>query len=357
MEQTDKISASQLFLLLLLSHGFSLACRSPMGEGGRMTLFAILLSGLLQAAVLLAGLYFCRRKTGLSPFSAQGSGLYRVQNLFYWGCCVTAAVCTMVDFISFMTTVVYDDREGWLVAVTFAIAGALSACQGLEGMARGGGILAVLLGFGFAIIALGLWREYDWRNLSAGILPLGDTLGGACYDAAQNCELFALLLLLPHLRKAPRSVSCAGWVGCLTLAAMALRLMTVLTLGSYGGMKPFPVFTAMTSLGFRSFHRLDPVLLAVWVMLGLARLAVFLSLSASLSAGVFFRPWGKGWVWGNAALSAAGALALWTGPESWGEHFYRLPVVGAVTLLGVLLLPMAGWLPDRRNGEEGKEKR
>lgn len=354
MEETEKISASQLFLLLLLSHGFSLVCRSPMGEGGRMPLFAILLSGAIQAALLLAGLWLCRRRTGVSPLLAPGSGFYRVQSFLYWGCCVTAAVCTMVDFISFMTAVVYDDREGWMVAVTFAIAGALSASQGLEGLARGGGILAVLLGAGCVIIALGLWREYDWRNLSAGLLPLGDALGIACRDAAQNGELFALLLLLPHLRKTPRSASCAGWVAFLALAAMALRLMTVLTLGSYGGMKPFPVFTAMTSLGFRSFHRLDSVFLAVWVTLGLARLAVFLSLSASLSAGMFFRPWGTGWVWGSAALGLAGALALWSGPESWAENFYRWPVAGTVTLLGVLLLPAAGWLLDHRSGEGKK---
>lgn len=351
MEETGKISASQLFLLLLLSHSFSLASRSPMGEGGRLTLPAALLSGLTQAALLLAGLYLCRRKTGASPFPALGTGFYRVQNLLYWGCCMTAAVCTVVDFVSFMTAVVYDYREGWMVAVTFGLAGALAACQGLEGLARGGGVLAVLLGLGFVAVALGLWREYDWLNLSAARLSLGDTMGMACYDAAQNSELFALLLLLPCLRKAPRSVSCAGWVGCLTFIAAALRLMTVLTLGSYGGMKPFPVFTAMTSMGFWSFHRLDSVLLAVWVTLGLMRLAVFLSLAARCFSGVFFRPMGKGWVWGSAALAAAGALALWSGPESWSEHFYRWPVTGAVTLLGVLFLPLAGKLADGK-GEQ-----
>lgn len=353
MEEKDKISASQLFLLLLLSRGFSLVVRSTGGEGERAALLTTLLSGLIQAAVLLVGLFFCRRRTGISPFLAPGSGFYRVQNLLYWGCCTAAAVWTVVDFVSFMTTVVYDYREGWLVAVTFAAAGALAACQGLEGLARGGGILAVLLGLGCVVIALGLWREYDWRNLAAFRLSFGETLGGACYDAVMNGELFALLLLLPSLRKEPGMASCAGWVGCLTLAAAAVRLMTALTLGSYGGIKPFPVFTAMTSMGFWSFHRLDSVVLAVWVTLGLVKLAVFLSLAARCSAGVFFRPWGTGWVWGNAALAAAGTLALWSGPESWGTGAYRWPVTGAVTLLGVLLLPLAGWLWDRG----GKPKR
>lgn len=354
MEKTDKISLSQLFLLLLLSHGFSLAFRGPAAEEGT-TLLTILLSGLLQAALLAAGLFFCRRKTGVSPFLAPGSGFYRLQNLLYWGCCMTAAVCTVVDFVSFMTTVVYDYREGWLIAVTFTAAAALAVCQGLEGLARGGGILAVLLGLGCVLIALGLWREYDWRNLSGGFLSLEETLGGAFRSAAMSVELFALLLLLPYLRKTPGTASCAGWVGCLTLSALAVRLMTLLTLGSYGGMKPFPVFTAATAMGFWSFHRLDSVVLAVWVTLGLVRLAVFLSLAARCSTGVFFRPWGTGWVWGNAALAAAGALVLWSGPESWAEGLSRWPVTGAVTLLGVLPLPLAGWLLDRRGKKERGE--
>lgn len=351
MEDTDKISVSQLFLMLLLCRGFSLASRSSMGEGEGTTLLAILLSGLVQAAVLGLGLFFCRRKTGTSPFLAPGTGFYRLQNLLYWVCCMAAAVGTVVDFVSFLTTVVYDYREGWLVAVTFAAAGALAASQGLEGMARGGGILAVLLGLGCVIIAIGLWRQYDWLNFTMAQLSLGDGPGAVWREAAGSGELFALLLLLPHLRKAPRSISCAGWVAILTLLSALIRLMTILTLGAYGAIKPFPVFTAAASMGFRSFQRLDSVLLAVWVTLGLTRLAVFLALAAKCACGVFFRPWKTGWIWGSAALSAAGALALWSGPEGWGTTLSRWPVAEAAVLLGVLLLPVTGWLLDKKEGK------
>lgn len=348
MEETDKISLSQLFVLLLLSRSFSLVCRSPIGEGERITLLTTLLSGVIQAVILAAGLFFCRRKTGVSPFLTPGSGFYRIQNLLYWVCCATAAVGTVVNFVSFMTAVVYDYREGWLVTLTFAAAAALAACQGLEGLARGGGILAVLLGIGCFFIALGLWRQYDWRNFTIAQLSLGNGLSGVCREAVMNGELFAFLLLLPRLRKGPGMASCAGWVACLTLAAGAVQLVTILTLGSYGKMKPFPVFTAVTSVGFWSFHRLDSVFLAIWVTLGLVKLAVFLSLAARCSAGIFFRSWGTGWVWGNAALAAAGTLALWSGPENWAEGIYRQPVTAAVTLLGTLLLPLMGRLLDGR---------
>lgn len=351
MEDADKISASQLFLLLLLCRGFSLAFRSPVGEGERATLLAILLSGPVQAAVLGLGLFFCRRKTGTSPFLAPGSGFYRLQNLLYWVCCMAAAVGTAVDFVSFMTTVVYDYREGWLVAVTFTAAGALAASQGLEGMARGGGILAMLLGFGCVAIAVGLWRQYDYLNFTMSQLSLGDGMDGIWREAAGSGELFALLLLLPHLRKAPGTASCTGWVAALTLLSAVVRLVTILTLGAYGGMKPFPVFTAATSMGFWSFQRLDPVLLAVWVTLGLTRLAVFLALAANCCRGVFFRPWKIGWVWGNAALAAAGALALWSGPEGWGAALSRWPMAEAAALVGVLLLPVTGWLLDKKEGK------
>lgn len=353
MEETNKISVSQLFLLLFLSRAFSLVAYSPagQGEGGRLTLITTLLSGLVQAAALAVGLRFCCRGTGVSPFIAPGSGFYRLQNLLYWFCCMAVAIYTVVSFVSFMTAVVYDYRYGWLVAVTFVAAGALAACQGLEGLARGGGILAVLLGIGCVVIALGLWRQYDWQNLTLRLLSWEDTLRGACHGFAMNGELFALLLLLPYLREAPGLVSCAGWVGSLTLAAAAVQLLTMLTLGAYGGMKPFPVFTAVTSAGFRSFQRLDSVFLVVWVILGLVKLAVFLSLAARLASGVFFRPWKAGWVWGNGALAAAGALALWCGPEDWMESIHRWLAAGVLTFLGVLLLPLAGKLLDGRRKE------
>jgi len=353
MEESNKISVSQLFLLLFLSRAFSLVAYSPagQGEGERLTIVTTLLSGLVQAAALAVGLRLCRRGTGVSPFIAPGSGFYRLQSLLYWLCCMTVAVYTAVNFISFMTDVVYDYRYGWLVAVTFAAAGALAACQGLEGLARGGGILTVLLGAGCAVIALGLWRQYDWQNLTLRLLSWEDTLRGACHGFAMNGELFALLLLLPYLREPPGAVSCAGWVGCLTLAAVAVQLMTMLTLGAYGGMKAFPVFTAVTSAGFRNFQRLDSVFLVIWVVLGLVKLAVFLSLASRLSSGVFFRPWSAKWVWGNAALTAAGALALWCGPESWLDGIHRWLAAGVLTLLGVLALPLAGKLLDGRRKE------
>lgn len=351
MEETGKISVSQLLLLLFLSRFFSVAAYTPAGQGTEVTLITTLLSGLVQLAALWLGLAFCRRRTGVSPFLAPGGWFYRLQNLLYWGCCMAVCIYTVVNFTAFMTAVVYDYRYGWMVAVTFAAAGALAACQGLEGLARGGGILAVLLGVGCAVIALGLWRQYDWQNFTLRLLSPGDTLRGACHSFAMNGELFALLLLLPSLRRAPGTASCAGWVGCLTLAAVLVQLMTMLTLGAYGGMKPFPVFTAVTSAGFRSFQRLDSVFLVIWVVLGLTKLAVFLTLAARLSASVFFRPGGAGWVWGSGALAAAGALALWSGPEGWMDALHRWLAAGTAAFLGVLLLPLAGKLLDGRGKE------
>ena len=125
-----------------------------------------------------------------------------------------------------------------------------------------------------------------------------------------------------------------------------VQLMTMLTLGVYGGRKAFPIFTAVTSAGFRTFQRLDSIFLVIWVVLGLMKLAVFLSLAANLAAGVFFRPWSVRWVWGNGAVVLAAALALWRGPERWMEGFHAALSTGAVTLLGVLLLPLLGKMMD-----------
>lgn len=354
MEDTSKISVSQLFLLLFLSRSFSLAAYSPAMQGGgeRVTLFTTLLSGLVQYLFLLAGLFLCRRRAGDSPLFAPGSGLYRVQSGAYWLLAMAVCVYTAVNFVSFMTAAVYDYRYGGMVALTFLAAGALAASQGLEGLARGGGILLALLGLGCAVIAIGLWRQYDWLNFTFHLLSPADTFRGAWQGLAMNGELFALLLLLSHLRARPKAASCAGWVAGMTLASVAVQLMTMLTLGAYGARKPFPVFTAVTSAGFASFQRLDSVFLVIWVVLGLMKLAVFLALASSLAAGVFLRPWSVRWVWGCGGAAAAVTLALWSGPEGWMDGLHGILSAGVLPLAGVVILPLIGKLRDRK-GEKG----
>ncbi len=159
MEESCKISVSQLFLLLFLSRTFSLVAYSPSIQGGgeRITLITTLLSGVLQGLALVAGVALCRR-TGSSPLIVPTGGLYQVLGGLYWLFCTVVCVYTAVNFISFVTAAVYDYRYGGLVAFTLVAAGALAASQGLEGLARGAGILTVLLGIGCGVIALGLWR-------------------------------------------------------------------------------------------------------------------------------------------------------------------------------------------------------
>lgn len=349
MGESHKISVSQLFLLLFLSRSFSLVAYSPAAQvgGEKITLLTTVLSGLLQYLLLMAGLVLCRRKTGSSPFLVPESLFYRVQAGIYWLCCMAVCVYTTVNFISFLTAAVYDHRYGWAAAITFLAAGALAVSQGLEGLARGSGILAALLGLGCVMIALGLWRQYDWLNLTLRTLPWKDTLQGTWQGFAMNGEIFALLLFLIYLREAPKPLSCAGWVGGLTLASAGVQLLTMLTLGAYGGRKPFPVFTAVTSAGFQVFQRLDSVFLVIWVILGLVKLAVFLGLTSSLAPKVFLRPWRVTWVWGNSALAGALVLFLWNGPEEWMNGFYTVLSAGCLALPGVVLLPLLGKLREK----------
>ena len=354
MDGRDKISVSQLLILLTLSRFFSLVAYSPQAlEGGRnITILTTLVSGVVQYLALMLGIFFCRRSTGLSPLMAPGGAFFRVQSGIYWLFSMAVCVHSATGFISFMVTAIYDYRYTWVVALTFVAAGALAVSQGLEGLARGGGILMVLLGLGCGVIALGLWQQYDWLNFSYRLLPAAETARGAWQALAMNGEMFALLLLLCYVRGAPRAASCAGWVGAVTLGSAAVQLMTMLTLGAYGAMKPFPVFTAVTSAGFQVFQRLDSIFLVIWVVLGLVRLSVFLALASSLSAGAFFRPWKARWVWGNAALVAAASLAL-SGRMEWLEALHKALATGVLTIGGVLLLPALGWLLDAGRRKKG----
>ena len=215
MDGRDKISVSQLLILLTLSRFFSLVAYSPQAlEGGRnITILTTLVSGVVQYLALMLGIFFCRRSTGLSPLMAPGGAFFRVQSGIYWLFSMAVCVHSATGFISFMVTAIYDYRYTWVVALTFVAAGALAVSQGLEGLARGGGILMVLLGLGCGVIALGLWRQYDWLNFSYRLLPAAETARGAWQALAMNGEMFALLLLLCYVRGATGPLPApAGWV-------------------------------------------------------------------------------------------------------------------------------------------------
>jgi hypothetical protein len=354
MDEKNKISVSQLLILLTLSRFFSLVAYSPQAQKGgeNITLLTTLASGVLQYLALMAGLKLSRRGTGLSPLLAPGGAFFRFQSAIYWIFSIVMCAYSSAGFISFMVTAIYDYRYSWVVAVTFVGAGALAVSQGLEGLARGGGILMVFLGIGAGVIALGLWSQYDWLNFSPRLLSLRESFWGTWQAFAMNGEMLALLLLLSHVRGEPRAASCAGWVGAVTAGSVAVQLMTMLTLGAYGAIKPYPVFTAVTSAGFQVFQRLDSVFLVIWVVLGLIRLSVFLALASSLSAGAFFRPWSSRWVWGNALLAGAGAMMLF-GRMEWMEILHRVLATGLLTVVGVLVLPGLGWLLDAGRRKKG----
>ena len=82
MDGRDKISVSQLLILLTLSRFFSLVAYSPQAlEGGRnITILTTLVSGVFQYLALMLGIFFCRRSTGLSPLMAPGGAFFRVQS-------------------------------------------------------------------------------------------------------------------------------------------------------------------------------------------------------------------------------------------------------------------------------------
>ena len=84
MNRQGRISGGQLLLLLFLSRAFTLVAYSPRvrAGGGSITLLTTLLSGVVQWGVLAAGLFFCRRSSGLSPLAAPGTGFFRLQSGF-----------------------------------------------------------------------------------------------------------------------------------------------------------------------------------------------------------------------------------------------------------------------------------
>lgn len=355
MEETNKISLTQLMILLALSRMFTIVTYTPSGNGlasGSVSLIATLLSGVLQAAALTLGIRLSRADAGVSPMilgERGGKVVYRGLGICYWLLAMAVCLYTVVTFTYFVVSNFYDFAYWWVVVLALVLAAGLAVSQGLEAIARSAAILGVLFLVALGLVAIGLRDQYDLLNYIAPRLTFPQELLAIYRGFAMNFELAAFLLLLPWVRnyRAPKG---RRWILWSTLLAVGLQVMTTLALGMYGEGKRFPIFAAVTTTRFVVLSRLGSVFMGIWVMLGFFKLALFLHLAVSLWAAMGYREMRKKDIWIHSALVAAlglGALGL-SGITS---ALYAAAGAGVLTLVGVILLPAVGWIFKRKRGK------
>ena len=361
MEKKIKISPFQLTVLLALSRMFTVMTYTPrigpLPEGS-VSLVTTHLSPVAQYFLLMLAAGWCASPKGVSPLLLSGRGArvgHMVFSALYWAFSLVVCLYTVVNFIYFLVTSFYDFRDVFLMAAVFVLCAGFAVSQGLEAFSRAAAVFALVALLGFGAIALGLWGEYDMLNFVLRPWDPAGTIWGIYQGLAMNFELAALLLLLPHTdleKLRPRMA--AGWLGTVAALSAGLILITIFSLGEYAGYQMFPVFAAASSAKVLMFRHLDAVFMAVWVLLGFAKLTVFLFLMASMWGELLRRELTGKMVWANTAtvlvLSWAG-LAM----RDFAEGLYWVTGTGAVTLIGALGLPLVGWLIKWREGRKKNE--
>ena len=350
MEQKIKISPFQLTVLLVLSRMFTVLAYtpelSPLPEEG-VSLTSAILSPLLQYGVLMLAAALCASPKGISPLLLSGKGAkaaHQVFSVLYWAISLGVCLYTVVNFTLFLTTSFYHFRNPFIITAVFVLCGGVAVSQGLEAMARAAVVLAAVALAGMAAVALGLWGEYDVLNLVRAEWTPEVVLWGAYRGLAMNFELVALLLLMPFLnRQALRPRMAGGWLGAAALLSVGLILMTAFSLGQYAGRKMFPVFAAASSSRLMMFRNLDGVFLAVWVLLGFTKMAIFLFLTSSVWGELSRREMSGKIVWANTVVVLGLSWAAVAADEA-AEGLYWAVGSGAATLTGAVILPLAGWI-------------
>lgn len=347
-----KVSLGQLMVLLCLSRMFTVMTYTPEAQPvtyGGVSLLSTLLSGVLQMGVLTLGIRLSKSPTGVSPMILGQRGnplLYRLLGSCYWLLSMGVCLYTTVSFTYFIISNFYDFAYWWVVILCLTLAAGVALRQGLEAICRSAAVMGVLLLAMLAVAVIGLLDQLSWLNLSwPGLTPYQEGL--AVYRGfAMNFEMAAFLLLLPWVRQyePPRG---RQWIAWTTLLTLGIQLLLELAVGSYARDKRFPLFTLVTTTRFVVLSRLDSVFMGIWVVLGFYKLAVFLKVAVSLFAAMGYRPVRHRDIWIHSGLAAVLSLVS-MGRSGLGFALYAAVGAGALTVMGVLVLPLVGWVLTRK---------
>ncbi len=347
MEKKVKISPFQLLILLVISRMFTVMTYMPAGSSNNISITTIPFSALLQFLVILFSFKICQTDRGCSPLLIQGKGakvMHTIIVVIYWILVLLCGVMAAINFTHLLVSVFYEFRQAFWVMTIFVLSSGIAVSQGLESFARAAVIFGLMLLIGVIAIVVGLWKEYSWLNFVVPRLQINESIRGIYQGFAMNFEMVAILLLLPYVGTGQPQKSLAGWwIGIVAVASEGIIFMLMFALGGYGANLQFPVFEAASLARLMVFQHLDAVFIALWVVMGVSKLAVYLFLASELWGELLRKEPRAVIIWFNiGVMLVLGILCLFL--PKLAENIYSLASYGLITVVGVLLLPIVGWL-------------
>ena len=345
---TNRISGSQLVLLLILCRSFNMLTadmHNVTGHYGMEQLAAIPLSLVLQAVIALPA-FLLMRKTGRGMtesalWTAGNAG--RIFPLV--SCAYLAAVTgiTIFNLASFLANAIYPGSSAFFLAAALTAAAFAAVYMGLEGLARAAGILFIFFLVSLLLTTVGVSeriRLLNIRPLETGSLSV--IWQGAWKIFARSSTVFLFVLLVPQISR-NKAKSFLVYLGAVGLMMEAVSFLVTTVLGELGVDEAYPFFMLTTIAQISIFQRMDALHVSIWVMVCFLRVTLFLwvmreQLRSILSSG--FRESGRGrWILPFFSLLSVSLAAVMLRSRKFADMMLDILSTGVADVLLMAVLP------------------
>ncbi len=287
MVQYGKVSSMQIVLTLVVCKLFAVITYTPVyTEKAEIT--AVFLGGVVSTLILLAAatpviLLFRKTQDDILTLSYRlnpGFG-FIVFILLLIGV-LAAAVDTMVDFQFFMVNAVFPDASRFIILITLMIAAFYASLMGLEGIARTGTILFLIVLIALVTIAFTLHNRINLLNLKPVLYePVKSILSVAWQDTARNMELLIFMMVVPNIKgKAAKSL--LGYILLISVLLCTISFLVATVLGEFTFRQIFPFYMIASVVDSKIIRRFDAIHMTLWVITAFLRTSLFLLTATSL---------------------------------------------------------------------------
>lgn len=349
----EKISFAQLAVLLALSRIFTEGTEFA-GNGYTMERFLVILVSFLITFALFLPLLLLSSKSENSAFGIIADGNKAAGWIFGIVICVIllAGVLSSVCRICFYTSAtVFSEAPVFLLILLPLPVCAYAAAKGVQGLARGGTLIAGLFITFLVFIAISLWGRFD-----AGWLYVPDKISGNFwYEVIKHVGRSSELLIFGVLscfagKGAKKAVFC--YLPAALLLSELMLLAETLVLGPFLNSAAFPFFTISAMSDIVLFQRLDGIDAMAWTLMFIVKAGISLLCIKTVFGQLAGKKAGLWALWISAGITAAFALFLGgsIGLSVMTDRFLVLviPAAGLLTALAAgILLKRSGQKEER----------
>lgn len=282
IESNNKISAQQLFCILLLSRISSeIVYPRSFSASAEQSVTAVILAELARFLLALP----------IIIYSFKGSSFHaavlKKNRFFGWagafisaGLLVSAALRTLFFSSEFAVKNLLVGGSMWAVFTISAIFAVYAAAMGTEAVSRAGAIIliAAALITGAVVLADIPYMQLSAVGFSAN-MNFTDFLGEIWERILRGGDYLIFSALLPFVDREKTNAagkSVLWFAGISALVSVFLCLVSILTLREMYGLSEYPFITAASLSDVAFFKRLDGAAAAVWLLCAVFRAGLML---------------------------------------------------------------------------------